>query len=172
VLTVLWPAASAVGTGHLYDLAFVPLNALINYFLLKGVRWLWWLLVASGALGILSDLTGGIAWYYLVGLVLTLALLLLPKRGGTSSSAKTPRWPHRGFRPALIALLTKEPSYSSVVKPSECDPERDQIPEASSGLRAQEVSYGFASRAKRRRRAVPRERTRPRRKLDLGRSAK
>jgi hypothetical protein len=79
VLTVLWPAASAVGTGHLYHLAFVPLNALINYFLLKGVRWLWWFLVAGGALGILSDLTGGIAWYYLVGFVLSLALLLLPE---------------------------------------------------------------------------------------------
>jgi hypothetical protein len=88
VLTVLWPAASAVGTGHLYHLAFVPLNALINYFLLKGVRWLWWFLVAGGALGILSDLTGGIAWYYLVGFVITLALLLLPETRRHFSSAK------------------------------------------------------------------------------------
>ena len=79
VLTVLWPAASAVGTGDLYHLAFIPLNALISYFLLKGIRWLWWFLVAGGALGILSDLTGGIAWYYLVGFVITLVLLLLPE---------------------------------------------------------------------------------------------
>jgi hypothetical protein len=81
VLNLLWPVADAVaGVGYLYvHLGFIVINAVIFYFMLKGVRWLWWLSVVGGALGLLSVATGGTAWYFGVGYVVALALLLLPE---------------------------------------------------------------------------------------------
>ena len=68
VLSVAWPAASAVaGLGVLWvQLVGIPLNALIAYFLPRGVRWIWWFSVIADGLSVLTGLTGGIAWYFTV----------------------------------------------------------------------------------------------------------
>lgn len=81
VLTVLWPvAAAAAGTGNLYvHLAFVPVGLVIAYFLLRGVRWLWWFSLAGCVLGLLSVATGELGWLLGVVYVVTLALLVLPE---------------------------------------------------------------------------------------------
>jgi hypothetical protein len=81
VLTVLWPVAAVVaGTGNLYvHLAFVPVSLVIAYFLLRGVRWLWWFLLAGCVLGLVSVATGDLGWLPGVGYVVSLALLVLPE---------------------------------------------------------------------------------------------
>jgi hypothetical protein len=82
VLSVAWPAASAVaGLGLLAaDVVGIALSALIAYFLLRGVRWLWWfVVVASGLFLVQTTVEGGIAWYFMAGNVLTFVLLMLPQ---------------------------------------------------------------------------------------------
>ena len=80
VLTVLWPVAAVVaGTGNLYiKLASVPVSLVIAYFLLRGVRWLWWFSLAGCVLGLLSVAFGELEWLPGVGYAVTLALLVLP----------------------------------------------------------------------------------------------
>ncbi|HEY0318503.1 MAG TPA: hypothetical protein VGC49_09450 [Solirubrobacterales bacterium] len=81
VLTILWPVVAAVaGTGNLYvHLAFVSVSLVVAYFLLRGVRWLWWFSLAGCVLGLLSLATGELGWLLGVGYVVALALLLLPE---------------------------------------------------------------------------------------------
>jgi hypothetical protein len=82
VLSVAWSAASAVaGLGVLWvQLVGIPLNALIAYFLLRGVRWLWWfVVVTSGLFFVQTTVEGGIAWYFVALNVVTFVLLLLPQ---------------------------------------------------------------------------------------------
>jgi hypothetical protein len=81
VLIVLWPVASAVaGTGHLYfHLPFIVINAVTVYFMMKGVRWLWWFSIVGGVLGFLPVATGEVAVYFAAGFVFALTLLLLPE---------------------------------------------------------------------------------------------
>ena len=81
IAIVVWPVASLVfGTGNpLLALAFLPLTLVINYFLLRGERWIWWLVVASHPFYILTVITSHLGWYYVVASLVTLALLLLPE---------------------------------------------------------------------------------------------
>lgn len=80
VLSVAWPVASAAGGAKplWVHLVGIFLNALIAYFLLRGVRWLWWFSVIADGLSVLSGLAGEIAWYFTVGSAVLFVLLLLP----------------------------------------------------------------------------------------------
>jgi predicted ABC-type sugar transport system permease subunit len=82
VLAVAWPTASVVaGIGTLWvQLVGIPLSALIAYFLLRGVRWLWWfVVVTSGLFLVQTTVEGGIAWYFMAGNLVTFVLLMLPQ---------------------------------------------------------------------------------------------
>ena len=77
---VAWPlVAFTFGTGNLITLAFWPVTLVFVYFLLRGVRWLWWFLVAGSPLFLLTVITDHPPWYNVVLYVVSLGLLLLPE---------------------------------------------------------------------------------------------
>jgi hypothetical protein len=59
--------------------ALVPVGLVFDYFLLRGVWWLWWLLVATSPLYVLSVITDHPPWHSVVMYCVTLGLLLLPE---------------------------------------------------------------------------------------------
>lgn len=80
VLTVLLSAASIAGTGHFDYLPLILVNVVVAYFLLRGVRWLWWVIVVtSGLFLVQTAIMGGIRWFQMAGNVVLLVLLLLPQ---------------------------------------------------------------------------------------------
>jgi len=77
---VVWPLlAIASGTANLLILVFWPITLVFNYFLLRGVRWLWWFIVATSPFYVLSVITDHPPWYTVVLYFVSLGLLLLPE---------------------------------------------------------------------------------------------
>jgi hypothetical protein len=77
---VVWPVlAIAFGTANLLILVFWPITLVFTYFLLRGVRWLWWFIVATSPFYVLSVITDHPPWYTVVLYLVSLGLLLLPE---------------------------------------------------------------------------------------------
>ena len=79
VLSILWALVGTVLNWHLWLLGIFLLGLLLDYLLLRGFRWIWWVLVVTGGLSILLAPIEGNAWYLVVLNVLSLLLLLLPE---------------------------------------------------------------------------------------------
>jgi hypothetical protein len=80
IAAVVSPALTfALDTGNVLTLAFVPVSLVITYFLLRGVRWLWWVLVLGSPVYLLTVITDHPPWYNVATNCVTLGLLLLPE---------------------------------------------------------------------------------------------
>jgi hypothetical protein len=61
------------------SLLFLPINATICFFLLRGSEGLWWVVFALAVIGLaLALIPPGLAWYSIVAEVVLLALLVAP----------------------------------------------------------------------------------------------
>jgi hypothetical protein len=82
VLTVAWSLVVAARAQNAFGLFDIGFSVLIAYFLLRGVRWLWFFVVGTTVLGLLTDsfIPGfTITWYSVASGIVGLALLLAPQ---------------------------------------------------------------------------------------------
>ena len=79
VVVCCWSLVAIVLQPHPIVMAGIALALVISYLLLRGMRWLWLLMIALSALFLLAEpFFGGFVWYLAALGLVELVLLLLP----------------------------------------------------------------------------------------------